>query len=395
MRRLILIFFVFLVLGVGLALVFRQDSGYVMVAFAGWQLQTSLLFAGAVVLVALWLLLTLWRLIVAGALLPRATHRWRARRRARKARHSMYTGLLKYTEGRWARAEAEVQHLAERHEAPGINYLFAAMAAQRQGHTADRDRHLEQAAGKDGASEQAVLLTQAQLQIEQGQHTEALASLTRLHELEPQHPYVLELYAEQCARSSDYAKLRLLIPGLYKNSSLSAERINALAAQAWSDAFVRAGEDQAALNEAWKKVPKRLRQHPQVLTAYARRLHAAHADEQAAKLIRGYLKRHWDATLVLLFGDLETRDATGQLTDVEHWLKQYGEEPELLLVAGRLCLRNRLWGRARSYFETSLKNLARPDALMELGRLFEQMEQPNEARAAYRQGLEMRLKNLA
>src|SRR5699024_8522134 len=113
--------------------------------------------------------------------------------------------------------------------------------------------------------------------------------------------------------------------------------------------------------------------------------------EQAAKLIRGHLKRHWDPALALLFGDLETRDATGQLTTVEHWLKQYGEEPELLLVAGQLCLRSQLWGRARSYFETSLKSLSRPDALMVLGHLFEQLEQPDEARMAYRQGLEMRL----
>ena len=44
MRRLILIFFVFLVLGTGLTLVFRDGSGYVLVSFAGWQLETSLLF---------------------------------------------------------------------------------------------------------------------------------------------------------------------------------------------------------------------------------------------------------------------------------------------------------------------------------------------------------------
>ena len=75
---------------------------------------------------------------------------------------------------------------------------------------------------------------------------------------------------------------------------------------------------------------------------------------------------------------------------MEGWLKQYGEEPELLLVAGRLCLRNRLWGRARSYFEASQKNQSRPDALLELGRLFEEINEKEEARSAYRQGLELR-----
>src|SRR5699024_9852092 len=126
MRRLILIFFIFLVLGTGLTLVFRDGSGYVLVAFAGWQIETSLLFAAAVVLVGIWLLMTLWRLVVAGALLPRTTKRWSRNRRAAKARRSMYAGLLKYAEARWDRAEREIKRMAEKHEAPGINYLLAA-----------------------------------------------------------------------------------------------------------------------------------------------------------------------------------------------------------------------------------------------------------------------------
>ncbi len=390
MRRLILSFFVFLLLGIVLALVFRDQSGYVLIAFAGWQLETSLLFAGAVLLVAIWLLITLWRLLVAGALLPRTTRRWRAQRRSRKARRSLYSGLLRFAEGRWTRAESELERLAERHESPGINYLYAARAAQRQGRVADRDRYLERAAAARDVSELAVLLTQAQLQIEQGQNAEALASLARLYELQPQHPVVLQLYGEQCDRSGDYAQLRVLAPALYKHSNLAAERVDALVVEAWADALKRAGTDRKALANTWKKAPKRLRARPDMVALYAGCLRRAGAVEQAAELIRGALKRNWNASLVLIFGQLKTQDHTAQLASIENWLKQYGEEPELLLVAGRLCLRNRLWGRARSYFEASLKNQSRPDALLELGRLFEEIDQPDDARAAYRQGLELR-----
>lgn len=389
MRRLILIFFVFIVCGVILALVFRDHSGYVLVSFAGWQLETSLLFAAAVVVVGIWLLLSLWRLIVAGALLPRSTRRWRARRRARKARRSMYAGLLKYAEGRWARAESEIQKRAEQHEEPAVNYLYAAQAAQRQGHSADRDNYLAKAAESKGASELAVLLTQAQLQIEQGQDAQAQASLARLHELSPQHPYVLELYGEQCVRSGDFAKLHELVPTLYKHSSASRQRIDTWVALAWDDTFKRAGKEIDALIAAWKKVPRQQRHMPAVLHSYLGYLHAAGGDEQAAKLIRTRLKHDWDARLVLLFGKLDTGAANAQLSSVEDWIKQYGEEPELLLVAGRLCLRSQLWGRARNYFEASLKKQAQPQALLALGQLYEQDEQPDEARDAYRRGLEL------
>lgn len=392
MVRLILIFVVFLVLGTGLALVFREHSGYVMIAFAGRQIGTSLLFAAAVLLVGIWVLMTLWRLLVAGVLLPRTTRRWRARRRTNKARRSMYAGLLNYAEARWARAEDEIKRLAEQHEAPGINYLLAAHAAQRQGNSSDRDRYLKWATSDKGVSELAVLLTQAQLQIEQNQGAEALASLERLREIEPKHPFVLELYAEQCVRLRDYTKLRGVIPDLYKYSNLGSERIDTLAIDAWDDTFKHAGADVEALNTAWKDVPKRLRRTSGVVAIYVSYLHQAGADEQAAKLIREVLKREWNTKLVLLFGDVETNDGTAQLSDIESWLKQYGEEPELLLVAGRLCLRNRLWGRARSYFEASLRNQPRPEALLELGRLFEEIDQPNNARSAYRQGLEQFVK---
>ena len=52
MRRLLLIFFVFLILGIVLALVFRDQQGYMLIAFGGWQIETSLLFAAGALLVA-------------------------------------------------------------------------------------------------------------------------------------------------------------------------------------------------------------------------------------------------------------------------------------------------------------------------------------------------------
>ena len=126
-------------------------------------------------------------------------------------------------------------------------------------------------------------------------------------------------------------------------------------------------------------------------TAPPRRLAAAGAQDRAAGQVREVLKRDWDPALALAFGELVCEDRTAQLATVEDWLKRYGDQPELLLGAGRLCLRNRLWGRARSYFESSLRGASRPEALLELGRLFEEIDLDEEARRAYRQGLEQML----
>lgn len=390
MRRLPLIFFVFVILGIVLALVFRDQAGYVLIAFGGYQIETSLLFAGAALLIAFWLLILLWQLLVAGVLLPRNMRRGLAKRRARKARFSLYDGLMRLSEGRWPAAEKELKRLADRNEAPGLNYLYAARAAQHQGNVVDRDRYLQLASGHSGASELAVLLTQAQLQTEQGQSAEALTSLSRLYQMEPTHPEVLRLYAGQALSVGDFEQLRTLLPALYKHANIPNERVDALAIEAWHDALKHHTNDPVALTTAWKRVPKRLRNNAEMTRRYVDCLREAGAESQAADVIRDVLKREWDASLVLIFGDLKSEDRAAQLSTIEGWLKQYGEKPELLLVAGRLCLRNRLWGRARSYFEASQKNQSRPEALLELGRLFEEINEKEEARAAYRQGLELK-----
>lgn len=387
MRRTILFLFAFLLLGVGLSLVFREHNGYLLIAFDHWRVETSLLFAVAAVLVAVWAVIMLWRLLVAGVLLPRTLRAWRGKRKARKARRSLDTGLLHLLEGRWAGAETELLRLAEGNASPQINYLFAARAAQQLGAVQRRDDYLEKAAAKRSASEIAVLLTQAQLQIDQRQDAEALASLARLRELDPKHPTVLLLLVNLCERMEDWVMLKEVLPIAAKEGLISAPRWIELAAPAWGHAM--ADKDQTELEALWKAVPKRLRREPVLVRVYVRRLHAVEAEAAAGEVIEKTLKSHWDSALVLLYGTLKMQDQTGQLAAVEGWIKQYGDEPELLLVAGRLCLRNKLWGRARSYFENSLRGQSHADALLELGRLLEKIDQPEDASKAYRQGLEM------
>lgn len=389
MRRLILAVFVFVLLGIVLSLVFQSHQGYLLLSFNGWQIETSLLFAIIALLVGIWILALAWRILVTGVTAPRSIRHFFGRRKARKARRSLYTGLERMAEGRWAVAQSELDRLADSHDAPGLNYLYAARAAQFQGNIRQRDTFLEKASKNKGASELAVLLTQAELQSMADQQAEASATLSRLYELEPRHPLVLRLYAEHAMHNGDYKQLRELLGPLHKHGGVSPERLEHMSIVAWKHELSRQS-DVGQLSAAWRKVPKTLRSQPAMTLHYAQCLQRVGEENEAANIIRATLKNTWDAPLVLLFGDLKCESQTDQLSSVEGWLKQYGQKPELLLVAGRLCLRNRLWGRARSYFEASQQNQSRPEALLELGHLFEQINEKDDARLAYRQGLELR-----
>lgn len=389
MRRLLLAFFVFLLLGILLSLVFRHHQGYVLVAFNGWQIETSLLFACAAVLLGVWVLAMVWRVLVTLVFAPRNIRGFFGRRRQRKARRSLYTGLEHLAEARWALAEADLQALAESNEAPGLNHLFSARAAQHQEHLGDRDRYLQKAAGRKSISELAVLITQAELQMAAGQTAEAQATLIRLHELEPRHPWVLRMMAEHAMACGDYERIYESLADLSKYAALSSARVREMAIAAYQHRLSQQ-RDIGGLTATWRHMSKDLRQEPEILHHYALCLKKQRADDEAANVIRNALKKQWVASLALIFGDLECSDQTEQLATVEEWIKIHGREPELMLVAGRLCLRNQLWGRARSYFEASQAQHSSADALLELGHLFEQINEVDQARSAYRRGLELR-----
>ena len=61
--------------------------------------------------------------------------------------------------------------------------------------------------------------------------------------------------------------------------------------------------------------------------------------------------------------------------------------PVLLLCLGRLSLRNRLFGKARDYLQSSLQIEPRSETYRELGQLLEQLNETQAALDCYRKGL--------
>ena len=147
--------------------------------------------------------------------------------------------------------------------------------------------------------------------------------------------------------------------------------------------------DVDVLDHAWKQVPRKLRADVTLLEAYYSGLMRAGLHDRAEKELAAALKVEWRAPLVRLFGLVEATDTTKQLKKAEGWLRNRGEDPDLLLAAARLCLRNELWGKARSYLETVISLRPTPEAYQEYGALLTRMGEADAAADAYRDGLGM------
>jgi len=101
------------------------------------------------------------------------------------------------------------------------------------------------------------------------------------------------------------------------------------------------------------------------------------------------LSEQWDNRLVTLFGQIQSADPARQLALAEGWLKEHPQEAPLLYALARLALRNRLWGKARIYLESSIGAGATVEAYSDLGALLEQMGDRDGAMENYRKGMQL------
>ncbi len=390
MIRVLLIAVLFLAAGATAAHYLREESGYVLINIHHWSIETSLL--GLVVAIVVGLLGLYWgaRLLIAGVRLPATVREAMERRRRDKAQVSFEDGLLKLLEGNWKRAEVELVRRAAEHHAAHLNYLGAARAAQRLGAGERRDHYLRLATQSAPDMEFATLLTQAELQRERGEYALARDTALKLRDLEPRHPYAAELLAESYFGLSAWEPLRQLLLSDGVRDLLPGERYRALLSRALLE---RMGEAQREarldqLKALWEALPKEYRQQSDLRRAYVRGLVRLNANAEAAALITATLNREWDPVLATLVGAAQVGEPLTQLAAIEEWLGKYGEKPELLVTAGRACLRNKLWGKARSYLEAVVRTAPTATAYLELARLCEQTQSPEEAQKFYRLGLE-------
>ena len=358
------------------------DRGYVLIEFRGWAVEMSV--PGLVV--GLVLLYAAVRLIVHLIRMPRKVGRAAGEFQARRAQKRLDRAFAALAEGQWARSERLLNRVGEG-PASLAGYLAAARAAQEQNAIDRRDQWLALAYESDPGAAPAVLVTQAQLQLERGQVEEAVATLRQLDTLAPSHPRGLGLLARALEEQGDWAGLEALLPRLKGRAGLEPEALQALAVRVRCERLAEA-PDTPALQATWQAVPRDLRRHPGVVAAYTRASIRLGQGENAEKVLRKSLRQSWDPALVELYGRLDAPNPTTQLAAAEGWLRDRPEDPFVLLACGRLCLKNELWGKARSYLETSLAIRPTPEVWHLYGDLLARLGEGGAASEAFRKGLE-------
>ncbi|MDH3549495.1 MAG: heme biosynthesis protein HemY, partial [Gammaproteobacteria bacterium] len=294
------------------------DPGYVVINFRGYVIEMSVpVLAG----LAVALVLVVWlirKLIVAPRRLGEAAGRYRSARSGKK----LTKGMIAVAEGNFSRGEKMLGRAASTSDSPLFNYLQAARAAHLQGQDNRRDEWLRLAYKETPEAANAILLTQAEFQLDRGQSEQALATLRRLEEDSRNHAHALALMGRLYFKLEDWASLADLLPRLRKNTQLEPETLDRWTIRVHQQALDSAA-DVEVLDQAWKGVARKLRSDLTLLIAYYEGLVRLGLHDRAEKELAAALRTDWRGPLVRLFGLVEATDTTKQLKRAEGWLKNH------------------------------------------------------------------------
>jgi len=372
-----------------------EDPGYVLFSYAETTVETTIS-----------MLALLLVLLVAGAVLvfrllrvlfdfPDRMYVWGQRHREKRSRDQFYRGLFELAQGHWKKSEKLLIKSVDSSEMPVLNYLTAARAAQHQGKHARRDHYLQLASNVKPESELAIGLTQAELQIVQGQHEQAFASLSRLLELDQNNPCILEMLLGLYQQLGEWELLKDKLPEIWKHGIISDQQASLLEVEVSINILQlasRQGVD--SLLNAFNGFTSELYYNEPVVKKCVQLFLQLDAQDEAETILQKALDKKWSKSLVYLYGQVLSSQPEQQLKYAEGWEKDFGRDAIVQLTLGRICMRNKLWGKARAHLEASLSLGCRAEAYFELGVLLQHLEDMEGALASFRSGLDLAVSDI-
>jgi HemY protein len=369
---------------------FYNGAGYVVFSFAEYTVETSFIFMAASLAAAFFIFYYAMRVISRLLYFPDYMSSRHSARKSERSKSALVKGLIEMSEGRFEQAEKILIKQAEGSETSLLNYLMAARSAQQLEAYERRDEYLRLAHESTPSADVAIGLTQAELQLNHKQLEQALATLNHLSSVAPKHGYVKKLQSRAYQLLGDWDNLLPILDDVRKLKALDEKQLEKNEVDAYYGTLKSCMKrvDVRRAEQIWQQIPKRLKTNSQLIYIYCSNLIKHDKQEEAEALIRNQLSENWDDELALLYSNLMVDDGTKQLETAETWLHGQARNAVLLLVLGKLCLNCRLWGKARSYFDSSIGIQASTEAYLRLAELLEnKMDELEEAQKIYRLGL--------
>jgi HemY protein len=301
-------------------------------------------------LIVLWVAFWLGRMLQRLSAFPERVRIYRARRSELGAHRALYEALRALLEGRFVRAERAAQDAQNTPEVAGMAALIGASAAHRLQEYERRDRWLEQAAA-DRELATARRVVSAELWAEQREPARALQAIEALQSSGARHLHAMRIALSAHVQAGHWRDVMRSVRALQKRKALNAEAAARVRRIAVRGLLADAADDPDALERTWQEVDATDRLVPDIALDAARRLNATGRGRAAALALVAVLERQWDERLLDEYARCAEPGSRATIEQAEAWLKEHPRSQPLLRCLAVICLREKLWGKARAYLE--------------------------------------------
>jgi HemY protein len=381
-------------LAAAVAMLLQINAGNVAFLVPPYRLDVSLnlflLVLAGVLLLVYWGARTLQRVVD----FPEQVRLYRARREELGGQQALVEAVRSLLEGRFARAEKAARAARSSSRTAGVAALIGARAAHRMQEYERRDDWLTRAEASHDV-DTARLVSSAEMWSEQRDNDAALGAIDRLQGAGARHIHAMRIALNANLQSGRWDEALKALRALVKRNALHPVLARKLKLAAYREQLLAQRYDPASLEAAWSAIPAADRTLPEIALEGARLLNVAGRGGRAAEAIEQALRLpvvEWDETCMRLLDEYaraQSFPARGQLERAERWLADAPRDDAtravLLRTAGLLCLREQLWGKAKSYLNESLQIAKHPATLVALARLAEAVGDDAEAARHYRE----------
>ena len=366
-----------------------HNPGYVMLVYPPYRIELSFTLFVILSLLAFVSGYGLVRLTLAVINLPAYVRQFRLQRAQAQLRELLNEMLGAYFEGRYAEAEKAAERAMALGETSALHPIIAARSAHELREYNKRDGYLSAAKGKSIGDSTMRLMATTKFMLDQ---RNPRAAMNALHELRDTgvkgHLGAMSLELRALQQSGDWDEVLSLLDQLEKRESIDVVTADQLRQQAWLEK-IRQQEDLTGLTACLKNIPNDVKRRSKFAAAAANGLMRHGGCALAQQLLSDSLNGQWDSELVTLYGECQSGDVVEQIEQAEKWLNLHRQDAGLLFALGKLCLHQKLWGKARSYLDASISLAPSQAAYTVLGRLAERLGKPDEAFKYYQSAMKV------
>ncbi|MGM0481183.1 MAG: heme biosynthesis HemY N-terminal domain-containing protein [Pseudomonadota bacterium] len=266
------------------------NAGYVLIQFAGWSLETSVIALAIIAVVVVVAFSLIVAIINAVFRRTRKSGRWFSQRREHRANELVKAAQLELLQQNYLDALQYFEKAYKKH--PGAEIAAQASYSAQQCNEYGKAEFWRDKAGPDYAKTDWILKAKHIDAIKKSDPAEAARQMQPLLQQQPKDPYIWQLATDVYTTAQRWQQLTDIMPSIERYAHFSEEQLNRLKQQTLYQRFVEEGrKSDAALFDHWRSLNKSERSQDWIRLSYAEALKHFGNKEACAKIIYKGLKR--------------------------------------------------------------------------------------------------------